>query len=168
MKHGSLIYGKAEAFASMWLKFRCTGTSILGQQMLWLWHEYPDTGTQYRLDCLYAKWDRQICPDRSVITICAQESPVHQTIQGISWWPIKHCLFANLICQLKQTRRYWVPVSGYSGHSRSICWPMVEVSVHRRILGISLWQIQHCIFANPIWQSKQTRQYYVLGSKYET
>ena len=45
---------------------RCTGTSTIGQQMLWLWHESPHTSTQYCLDCLYAKWDRQICNDRSV------------------------------------------------------------------------------------------------------
>jgi hypothetical protein len=39
----------------------------------------------------------------------------------------------------------------YSWQSGSFCWPMVEIPVHRRILGISSWQIQHCIFANPIW-----------------
>ena len=87
---------------------------------------------------------------------------------GISSWLIKHCIFANLICQLKRTRRYWVPVPGYLCHSHSTCWPMVEVPVHWRILGILLWQIQHCIFANPIWQSKQTRRYWVLVSDYET
>ena len=168
MRHGSLICGKAGAFAPIWSKFRCTGTSTLGQQMLRLCHEYPDTGTQYRLDCLYAKWDRQISSGRSVITICALDSPVHRRTQGITSWLINHCLFANLICPLKQTRRYWVPVSGYLWHSHCICWPMVEDPVHQRILGISSWQIQHCLFANPIWQSKQTRRYWVLLSKYET
>ena len=29
--------------------FWCTGTSTIGQQMLRIWHEYPDTGTQYRV-----------------------------------------------------------------------------------------------------------------------
>jgi len=36
---------------------RCTGISTIGQQVLRLCHEYHDTGTQYRLDCLYAKGD---------------------------------------------------------------------------------------------------------------
>ena len=168
MRHGSLIRGKVGAFAPIWSKFRCTGTLTFGQQMLWLCHTYPDTGTQYRLDNHYAKWNRQICSNRSVITICAQDSPVHWRIQDISSSLIKHCLVANLICQFKQTRQYWVPESGYSWHSRRICCHMVEVLVHRRILDLCSWQIQHCIFANPIWQSKQTRRYWVLGSKYET
>jgi len=168
MRHSSLICGKARAVAHTWSKFRCTRTSTLGQQMLRLCHQYPDTGTQYCLDCLYVEWDRQICSDQSVITICAQDSPVHCRIQGISSWLINHCLFANLICQLKLTIRYWVPVSGYCWHSRSICRPVVEVPVHWRMLGISSWQIQHCIFANSIWQSEQTRWYWVLVSKYET
>jgi len=168
MRHGSLNCGKAEAIAPISSKFRCTGTSTLGQQMLRLSHEYPDTGTHYRLDCLYAKSDMQLCIDWSIIMICAQDSPVHRRIQGISSWLIKHCLFANLICQLKQPRWYWVPMSGYSWYSRSICWPKVDVPVHRRILGISSWKIHHCIFANPIWQSKQTRRYSVLLSKYQT
>jgi len=167
MRHGSLICGKAGAFVPIWSKFRCTRTSTLGHQMLWLCHEYPDTGTQYCLDCLHAKCDTQICSDRSVITIRAQDSPVYRRIHGISPWLIQHCLFANLIYQLKQTRRYWVPVSGYSCHRCSICWPMIEVPVHRRILGIYSWQIQHGIFAHPIWQLKQSRRYWVLVSKYE-
>ena len=168
MRHGSLIWGKAGSFAPIWSKFGCTGTSTLCQQMLRLCHKSPDTGTHYRLDCLYAKWDRQIRSDQWVIMICALDSTVHRRIQGISSWLIKHSVFANLICQLNQTRQYWVPVSGVSWHSRRICWPKVEVPVHRRILGISSWQIQHCIFANPICQSKQTRRYWVLVSKYET
>jgi len=159
MRYGSLICGKVGALAPIWLKFRCTGTSTLGKQMLRLCHEYPDTGTQSRLDCHYAKWDRHISSDRSVITICSLDSPVHLRIWGISSLLIKHFLFTNLICQLKHTTRYWVPVWGYLWHSRSNCWPKVEVPVHRRILGISSWQIQHCIFPNPIWQSKQTRRY---------
>ena len=103
-----------------------------------------------------------------LLTLCAQDSPVHWTIQGLSSCLIKHCLFANLICQLKQTRWYWVPVSGYSWRSRSICWPIVEVPVQRRILGTLSWHIHHCIFTNPIWQSKQIWRYWVHGSKYET
>jgi len=55
MRHSSLICGKAGAFAHIWSKCGCTGTSTKGQQMLRLCHEYPNTGTQYRLDCLYAK-----------------------------------------------------------------------------------------------------------------
>ena len=55
MRHGSLICGKAGAFAHIWSKFRCTGTSTLGQQMLRLLQAYPDTDSQYRLDCLYSK-----------------------------------------------------------------------------------------------------------------
>jgi len=168
MRHGSLICGKAGAFAPIRSKFRCTGTSTSGQQILWLCHKYPDTCTEYLLAYFQARWDRQICSDRSVIMICAQDSRVHQRIQGLSSWVIKHCLFANFICQFKQTRRYWVPVSGYKWNSHSICWPMVEVRVHWRILAISLWQIQHRILTNPMWQSKQTRQYWVLVSKYET
>ena len=136
MRHGSLICGKDGAFAPMWSKFRCTRTSTLGQQMLQLWHQDPNTGTHYCLDCHYAKWDRQICSNCSVITICAQDSLVHQRIQGVSGCLIKHCLFANRICPLKQTWRYWLPVSGYSCHSQSICRPMIDVLVHRRILGI--------------------------------
>jgi len=75
---------------------RCTGTSTIDQQMLQLCHKYPDTGTQYRIDCLYNKWDRQVCNDRLVITICAQDSPVHQRIQGISWWQIEHMCQSHL------------------------------------------------------------------------
>ena len=97
MRHGSLICGKAGAFQPIRSKFRCTRTSTLGQQMLRLFHEYPDTGTQYRLDCLYAKWDRPICSAQSVITIYAQDSPVHRRIYGISLWLIRHCLFVDLI-----------------------------------------------------------------------
>jgi len=48
------------------------------------------------------------------------------------------------------------------------CWPMVEVPVHQRINSISLWQIYHSIYFNPIWQFKQTRQYWVLVLEYET
>ena len=109
-----------------------------------------------------------MCSDWSVITICAQDSPVHRRIQGISSWLIEHCLFANLICQFSQTRRYRLPVLGYSWHSLSICWPMIEDPKHQRILEISLWQIQHCLLADPIWQSKQTRQHWVLMSQNET
>jgi len=168
MRHGSLICAKEGAFPRIWMKLRCTGTSTIGQQMMRLCHQYSDTGTQHCLDCLYAKWDRLICSDQSVIRLCAQDTPVHRRIRGISSWHIKHCLFANLIFQLQQTRRYWVPVSGFRWHNHSICWPVVEVPVHWRILGISLWLIQHCIFANPIWQSKQTRRYWVHLLKYET
>ena len=56
----------------------------------------------------------------------------------------------------------------YLWQSGSFCTHMIEVQVHRRILGISSWQIQHCIFTNHIWQSTQTRRYWVLVSKYET
>jgi len=76
---------------------QCTGTSTIGQQILRLCHEYPETGTLYRLDYLYTKWNRQICSDRSVIMICAQDSQVHRRIQGISSWQIQHCIFANPI-----------------------------------------------------------------------
>ena len=113
MRHGSLICGKAGAFARIWLKFRCSGTSTIGQQMLRLCHEYHDSGTQYRLDWLHAKWDTQICIDRLVITLCAQDSPVHWTILGISSWQIPHGIFTNPIWQSKRTRRYWVLVSEY-------------------------------------------------------
>jgi len=30
------------------------------------------------------------------------------------------------------------------------------------------WPIDHCIFGNPCWQSRQSRWYWVLGSAYET
>jgi len=109
----------------------------------------------------------QICSNQSVITICAQNSPMHRRIQGLSSWLIKHCIFANIICQVKQTRHYWVPVSRYLWQSRSIRWPMVEVALYQRILDLSLWQIKHSILANPISQSTQTRQYWVLVSEYE-
>jgi len=49
-----------------------------------------------------------------------------------------------------------------------LCTHMIELLVNRRIMGISLWQIQHRIFAIAIWQSKQTGQYWVLLSEYET
>jgi len=75
---------------------RCTGTSTIGQQILLLCHNNSDTGTQYHLDCLYAKWDRQICSDWSVIMICTQDSPVHQRIQGISSWLIQHIFQSQL------------------------------------------------------------------------
>jgi len=164
MRHGLVVCGSVGTFAPIWSKFRCTGTSTLGQQTLQLCHEFPDRCTQYRLGSLYAKWDSQICSDRLVIMICAQDSLLHRTIDGISSCLINNCVFANLICQWKQTRRYWVTASGYLWHSRSICWPVVEVLVHQRILGVSSWQIQHCIFANPIWQSTQSRRYWVLVS----
>ena len=44
---------------------------------------------------------------------------------------------------------------------------MVKVQVNWRIMGISSWQIQRCIFANPIWQSKLTRRYWVVVSEFE-
>jgi len=136
--------------------------------MLRLCYKYPDTGTHYRLDSFSAKWDRQLCSNGSVIRMCAQDTPVHLRIQGISAWLIMHCILANLICQLKQTRRYWVPVSGYLWHSCSMCCPMVEFPVHQGILGISSWQKQHCMLGNPNCKSKQTGRYQVLVSQYET
>jgi hypothetical protein len=98
------------------------------------------------------------------VTICAKNSVVHRRIQGISSCPIKHCIFANPIYQLNQTRWYWIPVSGYLWQSHRLCWLMVELPVNRRIVGISSWQIQNYIFVNFVWQS---RWYSVLLSEYE-
>jgi hypothetical protein len=59
------------SFRTLWdADLRCARTSMICQQMLRLCHEYPDTGTQYRLDCLYAKWDWRICSAGSVTKIC--------------------------------------------------------------------------------------------------
>jgi hypothetical protein len=56
----------------------------------------------------------------------------------------------------------------YLWESRSFCRHLIEFPLHWRILGISSWQIQHCIFANRIWQTKWSRWYWVLLSEYET
>jgi len=45
---------------------------------------------------------------------------------------------------------------------------MIKVSVHWKILGRSLWQMQHSIWTNPIWQYSQSTQYWVLVSTYDT
>ena len=45
---------------------------------------------------------------------------------------------------------------------------MIEVLVHHRILCILLWKIQHSIFAHPVWQYSQSKQYWVLLSQHET
>jgi len=75
----------------------------------------------------------------------------------ISIWPIDHFIFANTcgnkfslgdIGYLCQNMRHRIT---HSWQSRWFCWPMIEVPVHRTVLGISLWQIGRCIFAYPIW-----------------
>ena len=71
------------------------------------------------------------------------EIPVHRRILGISSWQIQHCIFANPIWQSKQTRRYWVPVSGYSWQSRSICWHIIEVLAHRRSASQRVRKLRH-------------------------
>jgi len=70
-------YAVIDLYNDMPRILQCTRTWTIGQQQPRLCHEYPDTGTQYRLDCLDAKCHREICRDRSVITICGQDYPVH-------------------------------------------------------------------------------------------
>jgi len=44
---------------------RCTGTSTLGQQLLRLCHEYPHTGTQYRVVCF--NWQMRLVNKKCLI-----------------------------------------------------------------------------------------------------
>jgi len=81
------------------------------------------------------------------------------------------------ICQsqfaIRQSRWYsstygsgWDTASLF-GQIGSFSTHMIEVQVHQRILGITSWEIQPCVSANPIWQSKQTTCYWVLMTEYE-
>jgi len=61
-----------------------TGTSTIGQQMLQLWREYPDTGTQYRLVC----FDWQMRLENKQCSSSHQDMPWILRCTGESWVPI--------------------------------------------------------------------------------
>jgi len=109
---------------------RCTGTSTIGQQMLRLWHKYPDTGTQYRLVCF--DWQMRLANKQCLIS--HQDMPWILLCTGEFWAYIVMTDRSLHICLAplawRQSKRYWVPGSGYSCHSWSICWPKFEVPVH--------------------------------------
>jgi len=50
--------------------------------------------------------------------------------------------------------------------SGGFCTRIIAFNQRWRFLRISSWQIQHRIFANLIWQSKQTKRYWVPVSEY--
>jgi len=112
---------------------RYTGTSTIRQQMLWLCHEYPHTGTQYRLVCF--QWQMGFANKQCMIS--HEDMPWILWGTGESWAHIVMTDQSLHIClshlALRQSKRYWVPVSGYSWHSRSIYWNKVEVPVHLNI-----------------------------------
>jgi len=100
-----------------------------------------------------------------------------QSLQQKSWdssWQMEHCISANSILQYNSLGDIQVLMSKYETQLSylwqrgSFCLHIIEIQVYLRILRISSWQIRHCILANPIWQSKQTRRYWVLVSEYET
>jgi hypothetical protein len=109
---------------------RCTRTSTIGKQMLRLCHEYLDTGTQYRVVC----FNSQMRLVNKQYLIRYQDMPWILWCTGASWANIVMTDRSLDICLshfiLTQSERYWEPGSGYSWHSRSICWPKVEVPVH--------------------------------------
>jgi hypothetical protein len=60
---------------------RCTRTSPIGQQMLRLWHKYPDTGQQYCLVCF--NWQMRLANKRSLIS--HHDMPCILQCTGESW-----------------------------------------------------------------------------------
>ena len=109
---------------------QCTGTSTTGRQMLRLCQQYPDTGTQYRI--VSFNWQMRLANKQWLIS--HEDMPWILQCTGESWahivmtdWSLHICLSHSTY---RQSKQYWVPVSGYWWHSRSICWPKVEVLVH--------------------------------------
>jgi len=111
----------------------CTWTSTIGQQTVRLCHEYPDTGTQYRLACY--NWEMRLANKLCMISL--DDKPWILQCTGESWAHIVMTDQSLHIClshlAWRQSKQYWVPVSEYSWHSSSICWPKVEVPVHLTI-----------------------------------
>jgi hypothetical protein len=59
----------------------CTRTSTIGQQILWLWHIYPDTGTHYHLVC--CNWQMKLANKQCLIS--PHDMPCILRSTGESW-----------------------------------------------------------------------------------
>jgi len=168
MRHGSLVDGKAMAYTAIYWKFRCTGESsayvlrpimtnpaqYICQSHLAIRHSrrYWVPGSEYKTQLA------DVCLGRSfwwhTIKFLVQLGvlSIYYHDQSITaYWPIPVVNLANLgdIEYLGEKMRHGLT---FCWQSCCFCWPMIEVLVHWRIMGISLWQIQHRILPNPIGQ----------------
>lgn len=137
-----------------------------------IWH----CDTLGNIHCWVTIWgmSRLFVAKPYVLLALDDSSGAPENLEYISIWPIDDCIFPNPSCNqvslgdMEYMCQNMRPGLTYLWHSHFFCWPMIVIPVLQWILGIVLWHIQHSIYAHPIWQYSQSRQYWVLLSKNQT
>jgi len=163
-----MIHGRAARFAGIWSKFMCSrefSASLLSRiitdtpQHFYQSHlairrcrQYWVLGSEYETQLAYA-WQTWSCCWHNIRVL------VHQGVLGIYCHDPSITVYLPIPVGNRESiadiqcfcQNLWHGLT-YSWQSCWFCWTIFEVPVHQRILGIALWQIQHRLFPNPIWQ----------------